>query len=86
MVGQEGGVADTGEALVFAEVALGGVGYVDGYFDVDAGGDGVWVEEVVEAFVLELIHLLDVIVSFDFIFHRHLGLNGVSYYCREEKI
>lgn len=52
--------------------------HVDGYFNVDSAGDGAGVEEVVEAFVLELVHLLDVVMSFDFVFHGHLGLSGIS--------
>lgn len=86
VVGQEGGVADASEALVFAEVALGRIGQVDGYFGVDAGGDGVGVEEVIEASVLELVDLLDVVMSFDLVFLRHLGLNGVSYCVKKKGI
>jgi len=86
VLGEESGVADAGKALVFAKVTVGGLGDVDGYFDVNSAGDGAWVKEVIGAFVLELVHLLDVVVGFDLVFHRHLGLNCVSYCCREEGI
>ena len=80
MLGHEGGVADTGEALVFAEAATGAVRQGDGDFDVNSASHGVGVEEVVASLVLELVHLLNPVINFDFILHSHLCLIDVSYY------
>lgn len=79
VLGKEGGIADTSEALVFAEAATRAVGKGDDEFDVNSACDWVGVEEVIVSFVLELIHLLNPVINFDLVFHDHLGLIDVSY-------